>query len=120
MSVLSLNSARTSSALSPLRSVRAPPSSDQPPPRPGCGYTGTPAADKAFEIAARGRDRHLEFLGQFGCGDPFVSLEDQGCREAIGAHDAIASRKVGSSRKLVELGTELIAQIMAAGRHGGE
>ncbi len=38
------NSARASSAVSPLRSVRAPPSSCQPPPRPACEYTGNPAA----------------------------------------------------------------------------
>ena len=30
------NSARASSAVSPLRSVREPPTSSHPPPRPGC------------------------------------------------------------------------------------
>ena len=41
------NSVRASAAVSPLRSVRAPPTSDHPPPRPGCEYTGMPAIDSA-------------------------------------------------------------------------
>jgi hypothetical protein len=41
------NRACASVAVRPLRSVRAPPRSDQPPPRPGWGYTGMPADDSA-------------------------------------------------------------------------
>ena len=39
----------------------------------------------------------------------------------IGVVPTSAQRRLfGSSRKPVKLGTELIAQIMAGGRHGGE
>src|SRR4029453_5509652 len=38
---------RASAAVRPLRSVRAPPSSDQPPPRPAWEYTGIPAIASA-------------------------------------------------------------------------
>ncbi|GAA3464087.1 hypothetical protein GCM10018963_61000 [Saccharothrix longispora] len=41
------NNARASDEVNPLRSVRARPTNRQPPPRPGCGYTGTPADDNA-------------------------------------------------------------------------
>jgi len=41
------NKARASFADSPDRSVRAPPTSRQPPPRPCTEYTGTPAMDSA-------------------------------------------------------------------------
>src|SRR5262249_55340927 len=43
----SRDSACASAAGSPLRAGRAPPTSGQPPPRPGCGDTGIPAADSA-------------------------------------------------------------------------
>ena len=42
-----MNSVRASAAVSPERSVRAPPSSVHPPPLPGCEYTGMPAMARA-------------------------------------------------------------------------
>jgi hypothetical protein len=42
-----MNSVLASASVSPLRSVRAPPMSCQPPLRPGCEYTGIPAMASA-------------------------------------------------------------------------
>ena len=80
-------SARASSAVSPLRSVRAPPISSHPPPRPGWEYTGTPAMAQAFEVPAGRAFAHLELMGQLGRGDATPRLQDQqGGDEPVGTH----------------------------------
>ena len=91
-----MNSVRASAAVSPLRSVRAPPISDQPPPRPACEYTGMPA------IASASRSRRavligdLQLVGQLGGGDATLGLEhEEGGHEAIGTHGAQSRARSG-------------------------
>ena len=83
----SRNSACASEAVRPLRSVRAPPTSDHPPPRPGCGYTGMPGRGQRLQVAAGGGHRDLQLVGELGGGHPAAGLhQQQGGDEPVGAH----------------------------------
>ena len=81
------NRVRASSALRPLRSVRAP--ADQLPAAvaAGLGVHGDAGHAQGLEVAAGGLDGDLQLVGQLGGGDPAAGLEDEeGGDEAIGTH----------------------------------
>jgi hypothetical protein len=90
----SANSARTSGALIPERSVRPPPARRQPPPRPRTAYTGNPATPKASRVASGRAFGHLELVGDLGGGHlPALLQEQQDRHESVGTHRSIFSRK---------------------------
>ena len=67
------NSVRASSAVSPLRSVRAPPISDHPPPLAGLGVDGDAGDRQRLEVAAGRLHRDLQLVGELGGGDAAAS-----------------------------------------------
>ena len=78
---------RASAAVRPLRSVRAPPTSDQPPPRPGLRVHGDAGHRERLEVAPCGALGDLELVGELGRRHPTSRLEDQqGRDESVGAH----------------------------------
>ena len=88
-------SARASSEVSPLRSVRAPPTQLPAATSPGLGVDGHPGHGQALEVPAGRALAHLELTGQFGRRDPALGLEhQQGGDEAIGTHRASLAQKV--------------------------
>ena len=90
------NSVRASAAVSPLRSVRAPPI-ERPATAPaGLGVDGDAGDRERLEVAPGGADRHLQLLGHLGRRHPAAGLEEQeGGDEAIGTHAAIIAGETG-------------------------
>ena len=88
-------SVRASAAVSPLRSVRAPPMQPPAAAPAGLGVDGDTGHGQAFEVAAGRARADLELLGQLLGRDPSPGLEDQeGGHESVGAHLSSLSRKV--------------------------
>ena len=91
------NRARASAAVRPLRSVRAPPMSCQPPLRPGFEYTGTPAMPRASRSLRGGPLRDLELGRDLGRGDLPARLQvHEDGHEPVGAHVRILARNPDS------------------------
>ena len=88
------NRARASAAVSPLRSVRPPPASCQPPLRPWQRVHGQAGHAERFEVAAGRALRHLELGRHLGRGHLATRLEEQeNGHEPVGAHAGMFADK---------------------------
>ena len=89
-----MNSVRASAAVSPLRSVRAPPISCHRRRCAGLRVHRDAGDGQRLEVAAGGLHRHLQLVGQLGGGHPAAGLQhEQGGHEAIGTHLPRSSRR---------------------------
>ena len=81
------NSALASAALSPLRSVRAPPDERPSAAPPGLGVHGHAGHGEGLEVPTRRAGRDLELVGDLGHRGPAPGLQQQeGGNETVGPH----------------------------------